>query len=216
MCGGASCRSALRSARRGWRSTSRARIAPSSRSDSPSASSLPPPTSRCSSCRPTTTCAVGPRHAHSRSSTTRARSMELPPPAAPGSPLPAPPRVVVAHADLPRATTFRRVIGDGAQPIVTLVPCHRDDGTPVLSLPARRRVHVSLRAGVVPPSRHRSSRARARRARHPRSRSRVRRRHRGRPRRHHRGRVALRSVTHGPQRKREGPKPLSLNSVRND
>jgi 2-phospho-L-lactate/phosphoenolpyruvate guanylyltransferase len=45
-------------------------------------------------------------------------------------------RVVVAHADLPRATTFRRVIGDGAQPIVTLVPCHRDDGTPVLSLPA--------------------------------------------------------------------------------
>ncbi len=45
-------------------------------------------------------------------------------------------RVVVAHADLPRATTFRRVIGDRGQPIVTLVPCHRDDGTPVLSVPA--------------------------------------------------------------------------------
>jgi 2-phospho-L-lactate guanylyltransferase len=45
-------------------------------------------------------------------------------------------RVVVAHADLPRATTFRGVIGDLTQPIVTLVPCHRDDGTPVLSLPA--------------------------------------------------------------------------------
>ena len=24
---------------------------------------------------------------------------------------------------------------DGAQPIVTIVPCHRDDGTPVLSIP---------------------------------------------------------------------------------
>jgi 2-phospho-L-lactate guanylyltransferase len=45
-------------------------------------------------------------------------------------------RVVVAHADLPRATTFRRVIGDRGQPVVTLVPCHRDDGTPVLSVPA--------------------------------------------------------------------------------
>jgi 2-phospho-L-lactate guanylyltransferase len=45
-------------------------------------------------------------------------------------------RVVVAHADLPRVRTFRRVIGDHGQPIVTLVPCHRDDGTPVLSVPA--------------------------------------------------------------------------------
>jgi 2-phospho-L-lactate guanylyltransferase len=45
-------------------------------------------------------------------------------------------RVVVAHADLPRVTTFRRVVGDLTQPIVTLVPCHRDDGTPVLSVPA--------------------------------------------------------------------------------
>ena len=45
-------------------------------------------------------------------------------------------RVVIAHADLPRVTTFRRVTRDGTLPIVTLVPCHRDDGTPVLSLPA--------------------------------------------------------------------------------
>jgi len=45
-------------------------------------------------------------------------------------------RVVVAHADLPRARTFRGVIRDGGVPIVTLVPCHRDDGTPVLSVPA--------------------------------------------------------------------------------
>jgi 2-phospho-L-lactate guanylyltransferase len=44
-------------------------------------------------------------------------------------------RVVVAHADLPRATTLRPVARDGAQPVVALVPCHRDDGTPVLSVP---------------------------------------------------------------------------------
>ena len=44
-------------------------------------------------------------------------------------------RIVVAHADLPRADSFGRVIRDGGQAIVTVVPCHRDDGTPVLSLP---------------------------------------------------------------------------------
>jgi 2-phospho-L-lactate/phosphoenolpyruvate guanylyltransferase len=44
-------------------------------------------------------------------------------------------RVVVAHADLPRARTFSGVIRDEGRPIVTLVPCHRDDGTPVLSVP---------------------------------------------------------------------------------
>jgi 2-phospho-L-lactate/phosphoenolpyruvate guanylyltransferase len=44
-------------------------------------------------------------------------------------------RAVVAHADLPRATTFDRVVRDASLPIVTLVPCHRDDGTPVISVP---------------------------------------------------------------------------------
>ena len=44
-------------------------------------------------------------------------------------------RVVVAHADLPLATTLAPVVTDGARPVVTAVPCHRDDGTPVLSLP---------------------------------------------------------------------------------
>ncbi len=44
-------------------------------------------------------------------------------------------RVVVAHADLPRARDLARLARDGAQPIVALVPCHRDDGTPVLSIP---------------------------------------------------------------------------------
>jgi 2-phospho-L-lactate guanylyltransferase len=44
-------------------------------------------------------------------------------------------RVVVAHADLPFARTLDPVAGDGDEPIVALVPCHRDDGTPVLSVP---------------------------------------------------------------------------------
>jgi 2-phospho-L-lactate guanylyltransferase len=44
-------------------------------------------------------------------------------------------RLVVTHADLPRARTFTRVVRDAAQPVVTIVPCHRDDGTPVLSVP---------------------------------------------------------------------------------
>jgi 2-phospho-L-lactate guanylyltransferase len=45
-------------------------------------------------------------------------------------------RVVVAHADLPRARPDALVrfaaIPDG---VVSIVPCHRDDGTPVLSVP---------------------------------------------------------------------------------
>ena len=44
-------------------------------------------------------------------------------------------RVVIAHADLPLATTLAPVAADGARPVVTAVPCHRDDGTPVLALP---------------------------------------------------------------------------------
>lgn len=44
-------------------------------------------------------------------------------------------RVIVAHADLPLATNLAPVAADGLRPVVTAVPCHRDDGTPVLSLP---------------------------------------------------------------------------------
>lgn len=44
-------------------------------------------------------------------------------------------RVVVAHADLPLATDLAPLVADGSCPVVTAVPCHRDDGTPVLSLP---------------------------------------------------------------------------------
>jgi 2-phospho-L-lactate guanylyltransferase len=44
-------------------------------------------------------------------------------------------RIVVAHADLPLVRTLDPVVTDGRRPVVTVVPCHRDDGTPVLSLP---------------------------------------------------------------------------------
>src|SRR5206468_3551704 len=44
-------------------------------------------------------------------------------------------RVVVAHADLPLATDLTPVATDGRRPVAVAVPCHRDDGTPVLSLP---------------------------------------------------------------------------------
>ena len=125
-------------------------------------------------------------------------------------------RVVVAHADLPRARTFRNVIRDGAQPIVTLVPCHRDDGTPVLSLPTagdftfqygpgsfRRHAAVARRRGLA-----------VRVVRDPELGFDV-------------DTVedlellaadSLRPAPSrtGPQRKREGPKPLSLTQFRND
>ena len=45
-------------------------------------------------------------------------------------------RVVVAHADLPRARSLAGLVRDASQPVVAMVPCHRDDGTNVLSLPA--------------------------------------------------------------------------------
>jgi 2-phospho-L-lactate guanylyltransferase len=46
-------------------------------------------------------------------------------------------RAIVAHADLPRAPagSLVRFADDGDRPIVTVVPCHRDDGTPVLTIP---------------------------------------------------------------------------------
>jgi 2-phospho-L-lactate guanylyltransferase len=45
-------------------------------------------------------------------------------------------RVIVAHADLPHARSFVALARDGSLPMLAIVPCHRDDGTPVLSLPA--------------------------------------------------------------------------------
>jgi len=46
-------------------------------------------------------------------------------------------RVVVAHADLPRArdSALVALVRSGARAL-TVVPCHRDDGTPVMVVPA--------------------------------------------------------------------------------
>ncbi len=44
-------------------------------------------------------------------------------------------RCVIAHGDLPFARSFAGVVRDASQPVVVIVPCHRDDGTPVLSVP---------------------------------------------------------------------------------
>jgi 2-phospho-L-lactate guanylyltransferase len=45
-------------------------------------------------------------------------------------------RVVVAHADLPSVRSLAGVVRDASRPVAVVVPCHRDDGTPVLSLPS--------------------------------------------------------------------------------
>jgi 2-phospho-L-lactate/phosphoenolpyruvate guanylyltransferase len=44
-------------------------------------------------------------------------------------------RVVVVHADLPDIVSLDSVAGDGAAAVAVIVPCHRSDGSPVLSIP---------------------------------------------------------------------------------
>jgi 2-phospho-L-lactate guanylyltransferase len=39
------------------------------------------------------------------------------------------------HADLPDIVSLESVAGDGDAPTAVIVPCHRGDGTPVLSIP---------------------------------------------------------------------------------
>jgi 2-phospho-L-lactate guanylyltransferase len=56
-------------------------------------------------------------------------------------------RVVIAHADLARARSLTRLADDGARPIVALVPCHRDDGTNVLAVPADSRFEFAYGPG---------------------------------------------------------------------
>lgn len=57
-------------------------------------------------------------------------------------------RIVIAHADLPRARpgALERFATDGPD-IVTIVPCHRDDGTPVLAVPAAARFDFAYGPG---------------------------------------------------------------------
>jgi 2-phospho-L-lactate guanylyltransferase len=47
-------------------------------------------------------------------------------------------RVVVVHADLPDIVSLDSVAGDGATPVAVIVPCHRGDGSPVVSVPVDR------------------------------------------------------------------------------
>ena len=44
-------------------------------------------------------------------------------------------RYAIVHADLPRITTLAAVVADGGAPVAVVVPDHRNDGTPILSLP---------------------------------------------------------------------------------
>jgi 2-phospho-L-lactate guanylyltransferase len=44
-------------------------------------------------------------------------------------------RYAIVHADLPLAESLDAIMSDGSAPIAVIVPDHRDDGTPVLSLP---------------------------------------------------------------------------------
>jgi 2-phospho-L-lactate guanylyltransferase len=46
-------------------------------------------------------------------------------------------RYVIVHADLPNIVSLDAVVTDGDAPVAVVVPDHRDDGTPVLSLPTR-------------------------------------------------------------------------------
>ncbi len=68
-------------------------------------------------------------------------------------------RVVIAHADLPRARTLDAVAHDGADPIAVIVPCHRGDGTTVLSIPAGAAFRFAYGPGSF--DRHRAEARRA-------------------------------------------------------
>jgi 2-phospho-L-lactate/phosphoenolpyruvate guanylyltransferase len=46
------------------------------------------------------------------------------------------PRVVIAHADLPLATTLDGIADDADARVAVVVPDHRDDGNPVLAIPS--------------------------------------------------------------------------------
>ncbi|MDQ1468373.1 MAG: 2-phospho-L-lactate/phosphoenolpyruvate guanylyltransferase [Actinomycetota bacterium] len=56
-------------------------------------------------------------------------------------------RVVIVHADLPDIVSLDSVASDGPSPVAVIVPCHREDGTPVLSLPTAAAFEFSYGAG---------------------------------------------------------------------
>jgi 2-phospho-L-lactate/phosphoenolpyruvate guanylyltransferase len=61
-------------------------------------------------------------------------------------------RYAVVHADLPLAASLDPVVGDGDAAIAVIVPDHRDDGTPVLSLPTA--VQFTFAYGTGSAARH--------------------------------------------------------------
>lgn len=56
-------------------------------------------------------------------------------------------RVVIAHGDLPRARSLGPLATDLEAQVVALVPCHRDDGTNVLSVPTDAEFRFAYGAG---------------------------------------------------------------------
>jgi 2-phospho-L-lactate guanylyltransferase len=56
-------------------------------------------------------------------------------------------RVVVVHADLPDIVSLDSVAGDGGRAVAVIVPCHRGDGSPVLSVPVAAAFEFSYGPG---------------------------------------------------------------------
>ena len=56
-------------------------------------------------------------------------------------------RVVVVHADLPDIVSLDSVAGGGADPVAAIVPDHRGDGSPVLSVPVAAAFEFSYGPG---------------------------------------------------------------------
>lgn len=56
-------------------------------------------------------------------------------------------RVVVVHADLPLIRSLEPVVAAGGPSVAVVVPCHRNDGTPVLALPVAAPFRFAYGAG---------------------------------------------------------------------
>jgi 2-phospho-L-lactate/phosphoenolpyruvate guanylyltransferase len=56
-------------------------------------------------------------------------------------------RVVVVHADLPDIVSLDSVAADAGAAVMVIVPCHRGDGTPVLSVPVAATFEFSYGPG---------------------------------------------------------------------
>lgn len=68
-------------------------------------------------------------------------------------------RVAVVHADLPLVDSLSVLAAPGGSPVAVLAPCHRDDGTPALSVPTGSAFEFAYGPGSF--ERHRTSAAAA-------------------------------------------------------